>query len=153
MYDFLLTLHSLLRWVVVIAAVLAVVRGFLGWSGNRPWSGLDDRLGLIFTISLDVQVLLGLLLYFVLSPITRAALSNLSAAMSNDVTRFFLAEHFPLMLIAVVLAHSGRSQARKAADNQKKFRQTAIWFGIALLLILAAIPWPFLASGAGRGLL
>ncbi|MBX7234631.1 MAG: hypothetical protein K1X65_09625 [Caldilineales bacterium] len=153
MYDFLLTLHSLLRWVVVIAAVLAVVRGFLGWSGKRPWSGLDDRLGLIFTISLDVQVLLGLLLYFVLSPITRAALSNLSAAMSNDVTRFFLAEHFPLMLIAVVLAHIGRSRARKAADNQKKFRQTAIWFGIALLLILAAIPWPFLASGAGRGLL
>lgn len=153
MYDLILPLHSLLRWVVVIAAVLAVVRGFLGWSGRRPWSGLDDRLGLIFTISLDVQVLLGLLLYFVLSPITRAAMNDMGAAMSNKIMRFFLIEHLLLMIIALSIAHIGRSRIRKAATDQRKFRQMVIWFGIALLLVLAAIPWPFLSSGAGRGLL
>lgn len=153
MYDLILTLHSLLRWIVVIAAVFAVVRGVLGWSGKRPWSGLDERLGLIFTISMDIQVLLGLILFFVLSPITRAALSDLGAAMANETMRFFLAEHFPLMIIAVVVAHIGRSRIRKAGEDQKKFRQTVIWFGIALLLVLIAVPWPFLGYGQGRGLL
>ncbi len=151
MYEIVLTLHSLLRWLIVIAGVIAVVRGFLGWSGKRPWTGLDDRLGMLFTMSLDVQVLLGLLLFFVLSPITRQALSNFGAAMANETTRFFLVEHFPLLLIAVVVAHIGRARARKAAAAGSKFRQTAIWFGIAFLLILLAIPWPFLGYGAGRG--
>lgn len=151
MYEIVLTLHSLLRWLVVIAGAIAVARGFLGWSGKRPWTGLDDRLGMIFTTSVDVQLLLGLLLFFVFSPITRQALGNLGAAMANDTMRFFLAEHFPLMLIAMVVAHIGRVRARKAADAGGKFRQTAIWFGIAFLLILLAIPWPFLGYGAGRG--
>lgn len=153
MYELTLTLHSILRWLVVIAAVLAVARGLLGWSGKRPWSGLDDRLGLIFTIGLDVQLLLGLILYFFLSPITRAAFSDLGGAMSNQTMRFFLAEHFLLMLVAVIVAHIGRIRIRKAGADQRKFRQAAIWYGIALVLILAAVPWPFLASGAGRGLL
>lgn len=153
MYEIVLTLHSIIRWVVVIAALLAVFRGILGWSGKRPWSGLDDRLGMIFTISMDVQLLLGLLLFFVLSPITRAAMSDMGAAMSNPTLRFFLAEHFPLMVIALVIAHIGRSRIRKAESDQRKFRQTVIWFGVAFLLVLAAIPWPFMGAGQGRGLI
>ena len=146
MYQFLLILHNLLRWIVVIAGVIAIVRAFWGWFGTKPWASLDDRLGLIFTSSLDLQLLIGLILYFVVSPITRAALSDIGAAMSNSVTRFFLVEHFLLMLIAVIVAHVGRARARKAATDVGKYRQTAIFFGIAMLLILLAIPWPFLAD-------
>lgn len=153
MYEITLTIHSILRWVVLLAAVFAVVRGILGWSGKRAWSALDDRLGLIFTIGLDLQLLLGLLLYFFLSPLTRVAFSDIGAAMSNGVLRFFLAEHSLLMIVALILAHIGRARIRKADAAQRKFRQAAIWFGVALLLILAAIPWPFLAAGQGRGLL
>ena len=89
MYPFLLTLHSLLRWVVVILGVIAVVRGFMGWRGNRPWTQTDNRVGLGFVTSLDVQLLIGFLLYVVFSPMTTAALRDFGGAMGNSVLRFY----------------------------------------------------------------
>lgn len=147
MYDLTLTLHSILRWVVLIAGVIAVIQALRGWRGSRPWTAGDDRIGMIYTMSLDIQVLLGLLLFFVLSPITRQALTSMGSAMQNEVTRFFLVEHFPVMLIAVIVAHLGRSRARKASDDNGKHRLSFIFYAISLVLILLAIPWPFLSYG------
>jgi hypothetical protein len=141
MYSFVLTLHNLLRWLVLILGIVAVVRAFIGWSGTSVWSELDDRLGLGFTISLDLQVLLGLLLYVFLSPITTHAFSNFGAAMADTNTRFFLVEHSFMMVLAIIVAHVGRSRARKQSTDKSKFRATAIFFSIALILVLAAIPW------------
>jgi hypothetical protein len=76
MYTAVLALHSWLRWVVLLLGILAVVRGIAGASGRRRWTPADERAGLFFTIALDVQLLIGLLLYFVFSPITRAALGD-----------------------------------------------------------------------------
>jgi hypothetical protein len=90
MYSVVLFLHSWVRWLVVIAAVAAVGRAFYGWLGKKGWTQLDDQLGLLFSTSLDVQMLLGLILYIFLSPITTAAFKNFGAAMSNPILRFFL---------------------------------------------------------------
>ncbi len=73
-------------------------------------------------------------------------------AMKNSNLRFFTVEHWLLMIVALVVAHIGRSRAKKAADDKGKFKQAAIFFTIAMVLILLAIPWPFLSSGTGRGL-
>ncbi|HRI57204.1 MAG TPA: hypothetical protein PK170_08925 [Anaerolineae bacterium] len=151
MYPLVLTLHSLVRWAILIVGIAAVVRAWMGSRGGKPWTQLDDRLGLGFVITLDLNLLLGLLLYVVFSPITRSAFSNFGAAMGNSGQRFFLVEHFLLMVVAAVVAHIGRSRAKKAAADAGKFKQTAIFFTIALVLVLLAIPWPFLATGAGRG--
>ena len=151
MYPIVLTLHSIVRWAVVILGVIAVVRAFIGWFGGRQWQQLDDRLGLGFTTVLDINLLLGLLLYFFLSPITTGAFKDFGAAMGNSSVRFFAVEHIFIMIVAVVLAHIGRSRAKKATDDRSKFKRTAIFFGLAMLAVMAAIPWPFLASGAGRG--
>ena len=70
MYGIVLLLHSLLRWLVLIAGLLAAARGISGWRSRRPWTLPDERAGLWFTMTLDLQFLLGLLLYGVLSPIT-----------------------------------------------------------------------------------
>ncbi len=150
-YSIFLVLHSLMRWVIVILAVLALVRAFSGWLGNKPWAALDDKVGLWFTISMDVQLLLGLVLYFVLSPLTKAALQDFGAAMSSTGLRYFAVEHAFLMLLAVILAHVGRARSRKAVEAVAKHRNAAIFFGLAILAVLAAIPWPFLA-GVGRPL-
>ena len=147
MYELTLTLHSIVRWLVLIAGVIAVLQALAGWRGTRPWTARDARIGMIYTISLDVQLLLGLLLFFVLSPITRAAMSSMGSAMQNEVTRFFLVEHFPLMLIAIIIAHIGRSRARKAGDDRGKHKQSFIFYAISLVLILLAIPWPFMSYG------
>ncbi|MFL7837501.1 MAG: hypothetical protein ACK2T4_08985 [Candidatus Promineifilaceae bacterium] len=141
MYSFVLTLHNILRWLVLILGIIAIVRAYIGWFGNRDWSDLDDNLGRGFTISLDLQFLLGLLLYIFLSPITTSAFANMSAAMSDSGTRFFLVEHSISMLLAIIVAHVGRSRARKQETDKNKYRTTAIFFTIALLIILAAIPW------------
>lgn len=140
MYSFTLGLHSILRWFVLIFGLLAVIKAYSGWFGKKEWADLDDKLGLGFTISLDIQVLLGLLLYGV-SPLIRTAFSDMGAAMANSSIRFFLVEHFLMMVIALVLAHIGRSRAKKADTDVSKHKNAAIFFTIAMLLVLAAIPW------------
>ncbi len=147
LYNIFLTLHSIMRWVVLIAGIIAVVQAFRGWRKATFWTPGDERLGMIYTMSMDLQVLLGLVLFFILSPITRAALSGMSSAMQNEVTRFFLVEHFPVMLVAVVIAHIGRARARKATDDAGKHRTEFIFYAISLVLVILAIPWPFMAYG------
>ena len=141
MYSVVLFLHSWVRWIVMIAAVVAIVRAFYGWLGKKGWAKLDDQLGLLFSTSLDVQMLLGLILYIFLSPITQAAFKNLGAAMSDATLRFFTLEHLLYMLVAVVLGHVGRALSKKATEPVAKHRMAAILFGLATLAILLAIPW------------
>lgn len=141
MYSFVLAIHNIVRWLVLIFGIIAIVRAYLGWFGKKEWTDLDDKLGMGFTISIDVQFLLGLLLYIFLSPITTNAFTNMSAAMSDSGTRYFLIEHSLMMLVAIVLAHIGRSRAKKADTYAGKHKASAIFYTLALLVILAAIPW------------
>ncbi|MCC6168097.1 MAG: hypothetical protein IT329_12800 [Caldilineaceae bacterium] len=143
MYALVLGLHNLLRWVVILAALYLLFRTYSGLFGRRAFTGQDAAAARWFTISLDVQVLVGLLLYFVLSPVTRAALANFGAAMSDSQMRFFAVEHSLMMIVAVILGHIGTAQVRKAADDRTKFVRSAIWYTIAILVILAAVPWAF----------
>lgn len=146
MYNFLLILHNFLRWIVVIAAAISVVRAFRGWRGSQPWTTADDRAGLIFTSAMDLQLLIGLLLMFVFSPVTKAAFSDMGSAMSDAVLRFFVAEHLPIMIIAIIIAHIGRARTKKIADDVLKHRTAFTLFGMTALLLLMAIPWPFIAD-------
>jgi cytochrome c biogenesis factor len=143
--------HSLpltwLRWLVVIFALLAVFQAYRAWIGRKPATKLDQRLGMLFSSSLDLQVLVGLILYFVLSPITTGALRNFGGAMANANTRYFLVEHALVMLVAVVLVHVGRSLARRAGKSAVSAQRLAIFYTLAILAILLAIPWPFLPAG------
>ena len=71
--------------------------------------------------------------------------------MGNSALRYFAVEHILIMIIAVVVAHIGRSRSKKAANDTGKHKQAAIFFAISLLLVFLAIPWPFMSAGAGRG--
>lgn len=141
MYNFILILHNLIRWLVLIIGVLAVIRAFYGWLGKKEWVQIDDRLGLGFTIGMDIQLLLGLLLYFVFSPITKTAFQDFGAAMADADLRFFAVEHILMMVIAVILVHIGRALSRRADSDAGKFKRAAIFFSLGLLVVLAAIPW------------
>lgn len=136
MYASVLLIHSWLRWAVLAAGLVATARG-----GSR-----DESAGKWFTILLDVQLLLGLLLYFALSPVTGAALDDFGGAMKVPQLRFFAVEHVFGMLIATTLAHIGRARVRKASA-ERKARTAAIFYGLALVAILASIPWPGMPAG------
>jgi hypothetical protein len=142
MYLLTLALHSLLRWVVLAAGLMALVRAVVGLSGRRPWTPSDDRAGQLFVSALDLQFLLGIALYFILSPITDAVFQDFGGAMGNAVRRFWAVEHLFGMVIGVALAHVGRVRVRKTADAARRHKLAAIFFGLALVAILAAIPWP-----------
>ena len=147
LYPITLSLHSTLRWLIVIVGLMAVARAIYGWRGGRPWLRLDDRLGGLFTTILDVQLLVGSTLYIFLSPLTRAAFQNVAAAMGNSVLRFFFVEHMPAMVVAIVLAHVGRALSQRAATDTAKHKRAAVYFTLAMLAIVIAIPWPFLVYG------
>jgi hypothetical protein len=141
MYSAALFTHSWLRWVVVLAGLYAFVRCALGASRRSPWTPADDRAGFWFVTALDLQTTVGLILYFLLSPLTATALHGFGAAMKDPILRFWAVEHAFGMLIGVTLAHIGRARARKT-DSLRRHRVAAIFFGLALFVILASIPWP-----------
>ena len=151
MYTTVIFLHSLLRWAVLGAGVFAAVRGISGWRSGRPWTLADDRAALWFTSALDLQMLLGLLMYFWLSPITTAALHDFGGAMSNSGLRFWAVEHPFGMILGIALAHIGRGRLKRISNDAKRHRTTAIFFTLALLVMAASIPWP--GSPNGRPLL
>lgn len=140
-YPFVLALHNVMRWVVVLSAIVALFAAYRGWLKRLEWTRPNQLIGLVFTSLLDVQLLLGLLLYFVFSPITRAGLQNLSVVMMNADLRFFVLEHFGFMVVAVVSAHLGSMLSKKAEPSSRKHRLAAIWFTISSILIFLGIPW------------
>jgi hypothetical protein len=147
MYGIVLVLHSLLRWGVLITGILAAARGIAGWRSRRPWTLADERAGFWFIMSLDLQFLLGLTLYAVPSPLTWAAFHDFGGAMRDPVLRFWAVEHLFGMLVAIALAHIGRARVHKTSNDSRRHRLAAIFFTLALVAILASIPWPTLPHG------
>jgi hypothetical protein len=141
MYEIVLAIHNIFRWVALILAIVATVFAFIGWLGKREWSERDRKFGTFLTIALDMQLLLGLILYFFLSPLTKTAFQDFGAAMGVADLRFFGLEHAVYMVVAVVFAHLGSALSKKATTSQAKFMRAAIFYGLALLLILVGIPW------------
>lgn len=150
MYIFLLLLHSWLRWALIIVAIGATARALIGWLGGRAWTARDDQLSLMLTIAMDLQIFVGLLLYLGFSPLTQAAFQDFGAAMSNATLRFWAVEHIFGMVVALALTHVGRARARRATEAIARHRQAAVFFGLATLVLLVTVPWPFTAAGAGR---
>jgi hypothetical protein len=91
---------------------------------------------------LDLQMLIGLLLYFVISPNMREILAHFGDAMKDPVARFWAVEHVAAMLAAVVAAHIGRVLARKAATTEARRARLLVAFGIVSILLILGMPWP-----------
>lgn len=137
----LLHAHSWLRWTLLLLAIASIGLSLTGWFGKKPYTNTNKRLGLFLTITADIQLLLGLVLYFVTSAITKTAFEDFGAAMKTPELRFYAVEHILVMIIAITLLHIGKSKVKKADTDLKKHKTTAWFYGIALLLILSRIPW------------
>lgn len=140
--QLVMVLHNLLRWVVLLAGVWTLLNALRGTFNKSPFTANDNRSNLIFMISCDIQLLLGLILYFNNAWYERLK-SGMGPVMKDSFLRFFTVEHISMMLIAWILVHVGRTSVKRAATDAAKHKKMLIFFGLALLLILAAIPWPF----------
>lgn len=134
MYTFLLHAHSGLRWLILVAVIIAVLKSLIGLFAGTEYSKFDKIVAVAFVGMMHLQLLIGLVLYFIYSPF-------ITYNMSDQVSRFWSVEHLALMLFAVAAAQVGRSISKKTQDAQVKFRFQSIFFGMSLILMLLGIPW------------
>lgn len=150
--EFIKHLHSGLRWIVLILALLAIVKAFMGMQKKSTFTNSDNKIGLMLISFMDIQLIIGLVLY-VFGPLGFKNIQNMGMGevMKNPYNRFFAMEHLVGMLIAIVVFHVGRSKSKKAIDDASKHKKAFIFYLIGLLIILASIPWPFKAGFEGIG--
>jgi hypothetical protein len=146
MYTAVLTLHSLARWLVLLAGAYALVRAIAEARGTvTPIAG-KSRPNLAFLIATDVQLLLGLLLASS-SPTVTTAMANMGAAMHDPTLRFWAVEHATLMILGVILVHIGFARAKRALDTVARGKRAAVPFALGLLCFVLGTPWPWLLVG------
>jgi hypothetical protein len=140
--SYILPLHNILRWAVLLFAVWTLFSALSGVIGKRNYTSGDNKGSLFFMISCDIQLLVGLILYFN-GAWFESLKANTKAVMSNAGPRFFAMEHVLMMIIAWLLVHIGRSMVKRTAIDAQKHKRSLIYFGIAIIIILAMVPWPF----------
>lgn len=141
MYNFLLGLHNLLRWIILLLLLLNLLRHFV--AVNHPFNDVDKKLGLWLMISAHIQLLIGLYQWFAGAWGFQNFKNNGAAeVMQNSTERFFAVEHTLSMIIAIVLITVARGIYRKQIPDNKKHRRCILLYTVALLIILAMIPWP-----------
>ena len=135
MYPLILALHNIMRWVVIVLAVWALIRTYMGLFGKKEFGETDRKALSFYSIGMDIQLVLGLVLYIWNQWWTITAVP------------FFRFEHIGAMIVAVILAHVAVVMARRAQTSPSKFRRAAIWLTLSVLVLLVAIPWPWFATG------
>ena len=132
--------HSGLRWLV-LGLLLYAIYNAIG-KNKSSYEKKDKMVNLFAMISLHIQLLLGLILYF-----TSPKVSFASGWMKDAALRFYGMEHLIGMLAAIVVVTVGRKLAEKQESAILKNKKIALWYVIGLVLIIASIPWPFRGLG------
>jgi len=148
-YDIVLLVHSFTRWCVLVACVITASYAFAARPRSEGWAAGERILGRVFVGSVDLQVLLGLSLWFSVSPLARVARAvwstqGFGALWAQPELRFFGVIHPSLALLAGVVAHSGWVGARRQPSTSTRRRWLGASAALALGFLLAAVPWPFL---------
>ena len=138
----ILVIHNIMRWAILLFGLWTLLNAITGVMSKRAYTANDNRSNLFFMISCDIQLLLGLALYFSNSWFDKLK-TGMGPVMKNSYDRFFTIEHTTMMILAWILVHVGRTSVKRASTDAAKHRKMLLFFGLALLLILAAIPWPF----------
>lgn len=148
MYQGLLHLHNLLRWVILVFLLLSIVRQIT--AGNEPFGKRDKAFGLPLLISAHIQLLVGLYQWFVggfgYNLIKAKGFSNV---MKDSVDRFWAVEHMAGMLIAIIFITIGYGQRKSKHTARVQHKRAMIFYLLALIAILLVVPWPF-REGIGR---
>ena len=150
--NYTLIIHSIIRWAILLFGLWTVWNALTGVFSKRNYRAGDNRTSLFFMISCDIQLLIGLILYFNGMWFTMLK-NNTKEVMHDSASRFFAMEHSLMMIIAWLMVHIGRSMVKRADTDAKKHKLSLVWFGIALIIILAMIPWPFRQAGIARPLI
>jgi len=134
----LLHLHSFVAYILLAVLVIAIVVNALAGFQGKPYGETNRKLSLYGLIATHLQVLIGLILYFV-SPKGMSALSG--EAMKVSGIRFYVLEHPLMMILAAILITIGYSKSKKANESKSKFNSMLVYYVIGLIFILSRLPW------------
>lgn len=149
MYPTLLALHSLLRWLVLAFLLYSIFRASVGLIYNKTFSKTDNAFRHWTATVAHIQLIVGILLY-TRSPIAKAFWTTNGSASANRDILFYGIIHISFMLTALVLLTVGSALAKRKSADREKYRTILVWFTVALIIILLAIPWPNSPLSYGR---
>ena len=141
MYEILLNLHSWLRWLVLGMAVVVIYNNYNGWKSGLVYSDKDKKLNTYLMLLLHSQLVIGLALYFGVSPMMKDIMANFGGSMKDSAQRFWSVEHMMGLVIGIIVAQIGASKAKKQSTDAQKFKTGFMWFTIAILIIILMIPF------------
>lgn len=140
MYDIVKMLHSYWAYLVLLVLIIATVNALIKTFGDKEYEAKDFRKSLFTLIVSHIQLLIGLILYFV-SPRLQLWGELGGKVMSNSMARLYLVEHPLVNIIAVALITIGYSKHKKKLTSKPKLKTIAVFYTIALVLFLSRIPW------------
>lgn len=142
MYSFTLFIHSWMRWVMLALLLWAIADAWLGYISGSNFNKNSHKIRLFTLISSHIQLIVGLILYFIYSPMATSFWNNVSANMKNKALRFWGIEHLITMLLGIVIITVGYSLSKRASTSKGKYFREALFYTIGLLVVLSSIPWP-----------
>ena len=140
MYTGLVHLHSAWRYVVVLLLIVSIAQAFIRGYGDKPFTSSDKKLYLFAMISVHVQLVIGLILYFI-SPYVQ--FGDMATVMQNSELRYWTVEHISTNIIGIILITIGYSTAKRATVDKTKHTRTALFYLIGFISIMIAVPWPW----------
>jgi hypothetical protein len=143
-YSVLVHFHSIIRWLLLIGLLTSIVIAFFNYLSKKQTGGMGKRIHFLTGTTAHIQLLIGLVLYFISPKVVFS-----SETMKFAASRFYTMEHISMMIVAIVIITIGMMRARRAKNEKKYFWSIFLFYLIALLLILSAIPWPAGKFAAG----
>ncbi|WP_372768510.1 hypothetical protein [Lutibacter sp.] len=134
-------IHSYWAYLVLIILIAAVVNAAIGLTSKKEFKAKDLRISLFALITAHIQLIFGFIVYYTSTYYETMRSLGMGDVMKNSELRKPLIEHPLMILIAIALITIGFSKHKKKTTDAGKFKTISIFYGIALLLILAVIPW------------
>ena len=140
MYIYLKTVHSYWAFFVLFILVAVIINAFIGRYMGKEFSTKDLRISLFGLIFSHIQLLIGLILYFVSPWFDQWAAIGMGV-MKDAQARLYLVEHPITNILAIVLITIGWSMHKRQSESSKKFLRIILFYSLGLLLFLSRIPW------------
>lgn len=141
MYETILFLHSYWAYLVLLVLMVASVNAIVGYASDKEYGATNFRIALFTLIVSHIQFIIGLVLYFVSPHFNKFSSLGMGGVMKDSISRLYLVEHPLIMLIAIVLITIGYSRHKSKRTSKPKFKLLAIFYTLALILMLSRIPW------------
>ena len=141
MYSILKNIHSYWAYLVLLVLILSIFNAITGKINGKDFESRDLRLSLFGLIFSHLQLLIGLILYFVSPWFDQWSNLGMGGVMKDAQARLFLVEHPFTNILAIALITIGWSVQKQQSDPSKKFLRIALLYGLGLLLLMSRIPW------------